>query len=339
MRIGSTDLDREVYVIAEIGGNHNGNPETAYRLVQEAARAGANAVKFQTYRAERLVHPSVEPVPIVKKHYATQLDRFKSLELAPEVYSRIIAMCSELGVDFMTSPFDLEVLREFAPHMPAIKIASGDLTYGQLISAAAAFGKPVILSTGMADVEDIAAAAALVPSAQRVLLHCVSIYPLPDDQANLRAITAMCRTWPDVPIGYSDHTIGPEACLAAVALGARVIEKHFTLDRTQVPGDHVLSLDPGQLGAMVGQIRRIQSMLGEEVKRPAAGEARMREMMRRGVYAARDLPRGHTITTDDLLFIRPTSAIAPTEADALVGTPLPDAVTELAPIPRAALAD
>jgi len=326
MIIGSTDVAREVYVIAEVGGNHNGDPETAYRLVEAAAQAGANAVKFQTYRAETLVHPSVEPVPIVRKHYATQLERFKSLELSWEVYERIIKMCGDLGVDFMTTPFDLEILRRMAAHMPAIKISSGDLTYHQLIREAASFGKPVILSTGMAEMQEIAEAGALVPPERLALLHCVSVYPLPDEQVNLRAVTAMQQAWPDVVIGYSDHTIGPEACLLAVALGARIIEKHFTLDRSQVPGDHVLSLDPVGLLSLVGQVRRINCMLGSGVKRPTEGESEMRRKMRRGVYAARDLAEGARLINEDLRFLRPSGAYAPADAEGLLRCRLKRAV-------------
>lgn len=334
MIIGNTDTARAVYVIAEIGGNHNGSPETAYKLVEMAAAAGANAVKFQTYRGETLVHPSVEPLPIVKRHYATQLERFKSLELDWAVYERIVAQCGKLGIDFITTPFDLDILHRMAPFMPAIKIASGDLTYVQLIRAAAATGKPVILSTGMATVDEIDAALGDVPAAQRVLLHCASIYPLPPDQANLRAIPTMSRRWPDVPIGYSDHTVGIEACVAAVALGAAVIEKHFTLDKSQVPGDHVLSADPDDLATMVRFIRNVRRMLGDGVKQPSAGETEMGRKMRRGVYAKHALSAGHRLTAGDLLLVRPVAALAPADAEAVLGRKLLRDIPALAPLAR-----
>ncbi len=337
MKIGRTDIRSSVYVIAEIGGNHNGEPGTAYRLVEAAAEAGVNAVKFQTCTAETLVHPSVEPVPLVKKHYRTQLERLKSLELDWEAYQRIMAMCAELGLDFLTTPFDLDILERFAPHMPAIKISSGDLTYRQLIQAAAATGKPVLLSTGMATLGEVVEAAGLVPAAQRVVLHCVSVYPLPDEQANLRAIPALAEGLPRAVIGYSDHTIGPEASLAAVALGARVIEKHFTLDRSQSPGDHVLSLDPAGMTALVRQIRRIEAMLGEVVKKPAPGEAKMRRMMRRGLYAARDLASGTVLSAEDILCLRPATALEPAAAGSLVGRRLVRDFKALEPIDAEAL--
>lgn len=329
MRIGQIDTAVDVYVIAEIGGNHNGDPETAYRLVEAAARAGANAVKFQTYRAETLVHPKVEPVPIVRQFYATQLERFRSLELDWAVYERIIAMCAELGIDFMTTPFDREILRQVADHMPAIKIASGDLTYHALIEDAAATGKPVILSTGMSLPDEIDRAAALVPADRMGLLHCASVYPLPDERANLNAILTMAQRWPANTIGYSDHTVGIEACVAAVALGARIIEKHFTLDKAQVPGDHRLSADPQDMAAMVERIRRVQVMRGDGEKKLAEGEDGMRRQMRRGLYAARALPAGHVLTEDDVTVIRPTSHYAPFDLGPLLGRRLAQGVAAL----------
>ncbi|MGB8276147.1 MAG: N-acetylneuraminate synthase family protein [Alphaproteobacteria bacterium] len=319
MKIGDRDTNVRVYVIAEIGGNHNGDPETAFRLVEAAAEAGVDAVKFQTYRAESLVHPSVEPVPLVRRFYATQLERFKSLELPWSAYERIVARCRELAVDFLTTPFDLDLLARFAPLMPAVKIASGDLTYRALVEAAAATGKPVLLSTGMATLQEVGDALALVPEGRRAALHCVSIYPLPDEDANLRAIPTLAAAFPDVTIGYSDHTVGMEAAAASVALGARIVEKHFTLDTRQQPGDHVLSLDPAGMAELVRRIRRVEAMLGSGEKRPAAGEGTMRAQMRRGLYAARDLPAGTVLSESDVLCLRPATDLAPAEAGLVVG--------------------
>ena len=329
MKIADKDIggvaDAAVYVIAEVGGNHDGDLETAFRLVEEAARAGADAVKFQTFRADSLVHPSMEAVPIARKHFKTQFERFRSLELDDEAWERLIALCGVLGIHFLTTPYDLEILARFAPRMPAIKVASGDLSYHGLIEAAAATGKPVILSTGFSDMDEIEAAAAHIPPAQRILLHCVSIYPLPDGQANLNAIVALRHAFPDSVVGYSDHTIGPEACLAAVALGAGVLEKHFTLDRGRELGDHRLSLEPDQLAAMVKQVNRVRAMRGSGVK-PSPGEAELRDKFRRGVYAKRDLPEGHVLRADDLVIIRPVTAIGAEQAKDLPGRRLNRAV-------------
>lgn len=319
MRIANTNTDESIYVIAEIGGNHNGDPDITYKLVEEAAKAGACAVKFQTYSAETLIHPSVEPLPIVKKFYKTQLERFKGLELDWSVYERIMEMCKTLGIDFLTTPFDLDILKTFAPLMPAIKISSGDITYEQMIKRAAASGKPVIVSTGMSEVSEIARVVDLVPNDRLSLLHCVSIYPSPDEKANLGAIAAMARRWPTVTIGYSDHTLGIDACIAAVTLGARIIEKHFTLDKTQVPGDHLLSADTKDLVELVQKSKRVLTLLGEGDKKPADGEEVMRRQMRRGLYAARDLNVGHEVTADDIIIIRPETALAPSDCGLLVG--------------------
>lgn len=305
-----------VYVIAEIGGNHNGDPDRAHRLVDEAAQAGANAVKFQTYQPESLVHPDMEAVPIARRFYKTQLERFRSLELAGEVYGRLITQCRDLGMHFLTTPYDMEILERFAPQMAAIKIASGDATYHGLIRAAAATGKPVIVSTGFCNMSEVKAAASFIPPPQRVLLHCVSIYPLPDEEVNLLAIPRLATAFPESVIGFSDHTIGPEACLAAVALGAKVIEKHFTLDRSEELGDHRLSLEPNQLTEMIGAVRRIATMRGTGAK-PSAGETTLKDKFRRGVYAARNLPAGHVIQAEDLLLIRPLGPIGADKADEL----------------------
>ncbi len=324
--IGGAPGSSGVYVIAEIGGNHNGDPELAHRLVEEAARAGTDAVKFQTYRPESLVHPDMEAVPIARRFHKTQFERFRSLELSDEDYERLIAQCRDLGVHFLTTPYDLDILARFAPRMPAIKIASGDATYHGLIRAAAATGKPVILSTGFCDMAEVEAAAALIPPTQRALLHCVSIYPLPDGQVNLAAIPVLKAAFPDSVIGYSDHTVGAEACLGAVALGAQILEKHFTLDRDQELGDHRLSLEPDQLAWMVTQAKRLAAMRGNGVK-PLPGEAALRDKFRRGIYAKRDLQKGHVLTADDLLIIRPVSAIGAQCAMDLPGRPLNRAVS------------
>ena len=332
MLIGNLDTTETVYVVAEIGGNHNGDPETAYRLVEAAAAAGASAVKFQTYRAETLVHPSVEPVPIAKKYYDTQLARFKDLELDWEVYERIFEQCIELGIHFLTTLFDLTILERMTPHMPAVKIASGDLTYHDLIKAAVATTKPVLLSTGMATIEEVLKASNLIPPAQRVILHCASIYPLPDEKANLTAVPTLMSALPEAVIGYSDHTVGLEACIAAVALGARTIEKHFTLDTSQTPGDHVLSLDPDGMRDMVRQIKRVNMMLGDGIKRPAPGEDLMLKQMRRGIYAARDLNRDVELTEMDLLVIRPQTELEPYEMKNILGRRTAKPIAKLQPI-------
>jgi len=319
MKINNFDTNLNTYVFAEVGGNHNGNPEIAMELVEAAAETGANAVKFQSYKAELLVHPKQEPLPIVRKYYKNQLDRFKSLELSDNNYQELIDRCKKLNIDFLTTPFDLQILDKFSVNMPVIKIASGDLTYHKLIKHASLLNKPVILSTGMSNIDEIDAAVHLVPKNQLSIMHCVSLYPLPDDEVNLKAITVMKKRWPTATIGYSDHTIGLEACLSAVALGARIIEKHFTLDCTQKPGDHILSLEPELMRNMISSIRRIDKMLGSEEKKPRDNERKMKKWMRRGVYAARNLRPGQTISENDIIYIRPTTKLSPSEGELLIG--------------------
>jgi len=339
MKIGRTDTGAEAYIIAEIGGNHGGSPEQAHALVEAAAKAGANAVKFQTYRAEHLVHPSVEIPPSANQPFATQLEKFRALELEWPVYEALFAQCAELGVDFLTTPFDPDIVDRFAPHMPAVKIASGDLTFRQLVRKAASTGLPVLLSTGASTLEEIAVAVADIPEANRAILHCVSLYPLPDAAVNLRAIDALAEAFPDATIGYSDHTIGCEAIVAAAARGARVIEKHFTLDKTQRPGDHILSAEPDELAAAIAMIRRIEAMLGDGVKRPAEGEDAMRPLIRRGVYARNDIAAGEPVGEKDLLIVRPVSELNPAEADGLIGRPAKRELPALGALRRSDLSE
>jgi sialic acid synthase SpsE len=308
MRIGSHDTQREVFIIAEVGGNHDGNVDKALALVDAAAAAGASAVKFQTYCASTLVHPGLEPMPHVRSKYKSQYERFQSLELPSDGWRAIVGRCARAGILFMTTPFDVQLLREFASHMPAIKIASGDLTYLQLIAAATEYQKPVILSTGMATLDEIDRALS-VAGGNTALLHCVSIYPLPDAEANLLAIPVMRARWPQAEIGYSDHTVGVEACLAAVALGARIIEKHFTLDDSSPVGDHKLSLMPSGMGSLVRSIRRIEAMLGSPDKSPRGGEFPMRRWMRRGVYTGQPFADGRP----NIQFLRPENGVSPAD--------------------------
>lgn len=321
LKIGDNNLDTDVYIIAEAGGCHTGEPETVYQLVEAAASTGANAVKFQSYVAERLVHPDAVPLPIIGKTYRTQQDWFRRLELERSVYEKIIVLCKKLGIDFLTTPFDPETLDYFAPHMDAIKVASGDLTYSQLIAAAVATGKPVVLSTGLATIEEIKVAAQRIPKSQLILLHCVSVYPTPAELVNLTAITTLQKEFPDTPIGFSDHSIGAEACVAAVALGAKVIEKHFTLDRSQTPGDHVLSLEPDQMRTMVTQIKSVTKMLKSGKGLISPVEQDMRQQMQRGVYYARDLVAGHIMQLKDFMIVRPKSELEPINVESLIGRP------------------
>lgn len=287
-------------IIAEIGGNHNGSFAKALDLVDQAADCGVDYVKFQTYKAENLVHPSLKALPQAKGH-DRQYTRFKELEFTDQQWDAIIKYCIYKQVGFLTTCFDEESLEKYAPRMDLIKIASGDLTYHRLIRKANEYGKPVILSTGMATYREIDVASKLVTRGNLTLMQCVSSYPTRDEDANLGVIPKLATLCPR--IGYSDHTQGITACLAAYAMGAKVIEKHFT-DQPELDfGDHCLSADPDQMKALVEECKRIDAMMGDQ--KPSESEMTMRKEMRRGVYASREIPEGSPITQDDIIYLRP----------------------------------
>jgi N-acetylneuraminate synthase/N,N'-diacetyllegionaminate synthase len=316
MNIGTFDLERRIFVIAEIGANHEGSLDEAKRLIEAAARCGADAVKFQTYRAEKIVA-------------VTETQRrahFKRLELSEQEFAALAQEAGNHGVVFLSTPFDRESADFLDGLMPAFKVASGDLTATPLLEHIAAKGKPILLSTGMADIEEILEAVRTIERANpggvkapMVLLHCVSSYPTPDEQANLMAIPYL-QDQTGRSVGYSDHTLGIEACLAAVALGARVIEKHFTFDKGRTTfRDHQLSADPADLSRLVNGIRRVEAMLGEPGKRPGAAESQNRLAMRRSLAAARPIAKGERITREMLTVLRPGTGLAPSHMDEIVG--------------------
>lgn len=297
------------YIIAEVGGNHDGNIDTALTLIDIAKEAGCDAVKFQAYTAEKLVHPEAVALPQAKG-YTRQFNRFKDLEFTDQDWQRLISRCKEKGIDFLTTPFDLETLDKFKGHMKYIKISSGDLTYHRLLRAAAETGKHVILSTGMAKLHEIEEAAQFFNPDRLTVCHCVSIYPCPDDEANLGVLDLLSEF---KSVGYSDHTKGQIASLVAAGKGCDVIEKHITLDSSRPYGDHPLSLEPHELAEMVSNIRRIEKMMGKD--KPAKGEDLAR--MRRGAYARRPISAGQIITENDIIEIRPFKGVYPQD---VIGT-------------------
>lgn len=320
------------FVIAEAGVNHNGDPELALRLIEVAADAGADAVKFQTFRAETLASPSARKAAYQaaatggEESQAAMLQR---LELSPQVHQRLIERCRELDLVFLSTPFDLRSL-EFLDRLqvPALKLGSGEVTHHRLIQAAAATGRPLILSTGMATLDEIGAAVGVFNAAggrALVLLHCVSAYPAPAEQVNLRAISTLAQAF-GVPVGFSDHTVGTDVAIGAAALGAAVIEKHFTLDRGLPGPDHAASLEPSELKQMVEGIRRVSVALGDGVKRPMPCELDTLEVARRSLAAARDLPVGVELQPSDLIGLRPATGICPSQESSVVGRRLGRAV-------------
>ena len=318
LRIGPKDLDSGVFVVAEIGGNHTGDFDAAKRLLEAAARSGADAAKFQIFRADKLVRSDLPALPHVRKRWALQIDRFRSLEFPPEGYRELAELARRLGILFMASAFDEESADLVDGLSPAFKVASGDLTHLPLLRHLAAKGKPVILSTGMAEEGEIEAALAALAGCPVVLLHCVSRYPTPPEQANLRSIPWLKERF-HLPVGYSDHTIGALMSVAAAALGARMIEKHFTLDKAQEFGDHRLSLEPAEFKAMVEQIRLVEKGLGQDGKPVGSEEKALRHAMRRGLVARREIPSGAAVCAEMVSVLRPCEGIPPSELDSVIG--------------------
>ena len=317
MKIGPCDLDARVFVVAEAGVNHEGSVDTALALVDAAADSGADAVKFQTYRTEAYIAASS----------TERFARMKRFELSPEAFQKLAARAKARNILFLSTPLDEESVEVLDPLVPAFKIASGDLTNLPLLSAIASKGKPIILSTGVATMAEIESALSTFRSASQdgpleervVLLHCISSYPAPPEEINLHSIPFMRRHF-KLRVGYSDHTLGTLACHAAVALGARVIEKHFTLSRAnRVFRDHALSLEPHEMKTLVGEIHSIEKTLGRLEKSPGAAESKEKMYLRRSLAARRPIAQGDSIRLEFLSGLRPQEGIPIEEISKVVG--------------------
>lgn len=314
-------------IIAEVGNNHEGDFSVACELVDRAAEAGVDAVKFQTF---------------IPEHYcsvrdAARMATLNKFRLSYEQFADLAVRARTKGLMFLSTPFDLESAEFLGAIVDAIKIASGDNTFYPLIRKAAETGKPMIISTGLADGDDMAKAAACArdtwamtgAAPDLALLHCVASYPVPTDQANLAAIRSMIDMFPNLTIGYSDHTIGSEAAVIAVAQGARIIEKHFTLDTAFSDfRDHQLSADPPALAALVQAVRQAETMLGDGTLGAMPCEGPMVPAVRRSVVAVRDLPAGETISVDDITWVRPGGGIPPGGEDQIIGHRIRHAVAQ-----------
>ena len=312
-------------IIAEAGVNHNGSLETALRLVEAAREAGADVVKFQTFAAERLVPRSAAKAAYQRQTTATdesQFEMLKKLELSPEQLRKLMAHCAEQGILFLASPFserDVDLLDSM--DVPAIKVGSGEITNHPLLAHVGATFRPVILSTGCSSLDEVTRAVDVLREAgcvELALLHCVSNYPADPADVNLRAMETMARAF-NLPVGYSDHTPEAEIACAAVALGARIIEKHLTLDRTMSGPDHRASLEPREFAGLVSSIRHIESAMGDGVKRPAPSEADVRTAARRSLVAATDLPVGTMLRRAHLVAKRPGTGVSPAELENILG--------------------
>ena len=290
------------FVIAEAGVNHNGNLDMSFQLVDAAVNAGADAVKFQTFTAERIVTRDAPKAAYQKETTGSnesQLQMLKKLELSPQDHRRLQACCEKQGIIFLSTAFD-EKSADFLEEldMPAFKVPSGEITNLPFLKHVAQKGKPLIVSTGMSSLEEVKSAVAVIRKTGNrdlVLLHCVSAYPADAADANLRAMQTLSTAF-GVPVGYSDHTLGIEVSLAAVAIGACVIEKHFTLDCTLPGPDHRASLEPGELSVLVRGVRTVEVALGHGRKEPALSEADTAAVARKSIVTACDIPAGTRVT-------------------------------------------
>lgn len=313
-----------VFVICEAGVNHNGDLALAERLIDAARASGADAVKFQTFKADLLAGADAALAPYQERAGETggQAGMLRRLELDEAAHRRLQAHARKAGIEFLSTPFD-EASADLLERLdvPLFKLPSGEATNKALVEHVARKGRPVILSTGLCDLEDVRRAVGWVRGAGSpplALLHCVTDYPAPLDQANLRAMATLREAF-GVPVGYSDHTLGTTAAIAAAALGAAVIEKHLTLDKTMPGPDHAASLEPGEFTAMVAAIRGVEKSLGDGVKAPMPCEARNRAAARRSLVAAKDLPEGRVLEKGDLAAKRPGTGMPPYELDAVLG--------------------
>jgi N,N'-diacetyllegionaminate synthase len=327
IRLGSRKVGRgsPVLFIAEAGVNHNGDLGRALQLVDAAAEAGADAVKFQTFRAEEVVSfaaPKAKYQIGATGDQESQLEMIKRLELSAEDHRNLIDHCRTRGILFLSTPFDFEsadLLETLG--VPAYKIASGEITNWLFLEHVASKKKPIIISTGMSNLPEVEQAVSVLRQAgcsDLVILHCTSSYPAPPETVNLRAMQSMADAF-HVPVGFSDHTQGVEAALAAVALGACVIEKHFTLARSLPGPDHQASLEPAELGALIRGIRIVESTLGDGLKRATSAEQDVKDVARRSIVARKAIASGTLITQDLLAFKRPGTGIPPSEYQKVVG--------------------
>lgn len=317
-----------VFIIAEAGVNHNGCIQTAKKLIDVAVKAGADAVKFQTFKAEALVSKNAQKADYQKKTTSSdesQFDMIKKLELDLDTHNELIAYCSEQNIMFLSTPFDhdsIELLNSLG--LEIFKIPSGEITNLPYLRDIGKLNKKVILSTGMADIGEIEDALDVLISAGTkktniTILHANTMYPTPMEDVNLKAMQTIGNTF-DCKYGYSDHTLGIEVPIAAVAMGASCIEKHFTLDKNMEGPDHKASLEPNELKVMVQSIRNIELALGSSIKKPSKSEMPNMPIARKSIVAKKDIKKGEVFDENNLSVKRPGSGINPMLWDSIIGT-------------------
>jgi N,N'-diacetyllegionaminate synthase len=317
-----------VFIIAEAGVNHNGSIELAFKLIDAAVEAGVDAVKFQTFKAENLVSKNTQKAEYQKQTtnpLESQLDMLKKLELDVDVHKKLIRYCNAKGIMFLSSPFDhdsIDLLNELG--LKIFKIPSGEITNLPYLRRIGSLTKQVILSTGMSTLKEVGdALTILVDSGTKkeniTVLHANTMYPTPMKDVNLNAMQTIQKEF-DVAVGYSDHTLGIEIDIAAVAMGASIVEKHFTLDRTMEGPDHIASLEPEELKAMVNAIRSIEKALGDGFKIPSRSEQPNMIAARKSIVANQMIKKGDMLTEENIVVKRPGNGISPMKWDKVLGT-------------------
>lgn len=310
--------NKPAFIVAEVGFNHNGDPKLAGEMIMAAAKNGADAVKFQTFKAEKLSSKYVNSYGVKDENIGkSQWELYKLFELPLKNYSRLVKLAKKSGIIFFSTPFD-EENADFLESLgvPMFKISSGDLTHLPLIKHVAKKKKPIIISTGMGTIEEIKEAISTchkVGNKQIILLHCTSNYPTEPENTNLNSIITLQKTFPNIPIGFSDHTKDNYAAFAAVTLGACLIEKHFTIDKNLPGVDQHFSMDPPQLADLVKGIRTIEMAKGSFKKGPIKAENTTLRLARRSIIAIVDIPKGTIIKKNMLAIKRPGTGILPRE--------------------------
>ena len=315
-----------IFIIAEAGDNHNGNLELAFQLVDKAAQAGADCVKFQTFVTEEVISKRAEKAEYQKESTGadeSQYEMVKKLELAFDNFRQLQQYAKEKGLMFLSTPFDIPSVDFLnSIDIPCFKIPSGEITNLPYLIRIAQTGRDIILSTGMAEVEEIEAAVKALRengAGEISLLHCNTEYPTPMEDVNLRAMLTLKEKF-SVRVGYSDHTKGIEVPIAAAAMGAEIIEKHFTLDHNMEGPDHKASLEPDELKAMVEGIRNIEKALGNGIKTASRSEKKNMDIARKSIVARRKIAKGETLTEDNLAVKRPGNGISPMKWYEILGT-------------------
>lgn len=320
---------KHVMIIAEAGVNHNGSMENAFRLVDAAADAGVDYIKFQTFKAEKLVSGSAKKadyqIQNTRNAEETQLQMLQKLELSQEQHAQLIAYCRKKNIQFFSTAFDLDSLEYlYEVGLKMVKIPSGEITNLPYLRKAARLFKQVILSTGMTTISEIKDAISVfteagIPKENITILHCNTEYPTPMDDVNLKAMLHIQEVF-GTEVGYSDHTLGIEVPIAAVALGASIVEKHFTLDKKMNGPDHSASLEPDELKAMVSAIRNLEKALsGSGMKEVSPSEQKNIAIARKSIVATKEIHKGELFTEDNIGVKRPGTGISPMKWDEVIG--------------------